>query len=275
MDNPSDPVKSEFGHALISEPVTTFLGPISKHLGDALGDVGSIVHFYSRRNLAKIFKKWAEAERSGKSLEEDEFERVMPLLPLAAQVSDDELQDRWAALFESAAIQREGYLPSFGQTLSQLTAEEAKYLDKLYSVISKPKPYVTEHRPERVPMDRSYLLRIYDPSLITGINHVERQIYKDRFSDEQIAGLARLDHAELIVEDIERLGIFEKEQVSEPDGYFQVPNMVGNYSMFDQLSGKHLPYYRRKAMTESMFTLSVYGLSFIHAVTPKKPDESS
>lgn len=69
-----------------------------------------------------------------------DFECVMPLLPAASMQSAGELQDLRAALFESAATADVDYLPSFGQTLSQLTAEEAKFLDRLWKFVTQPRP---------------------------------------------------------------------------------------------------------------------------------------
>src|ERR1700733_7922673 len=131
---------------LDSEPVRNLLSPVTKQVGLLLGDLGEILRFYSQRNLGKIFARWAE---SGRVLDVVDFEKVMPLLLLAATASDGELQNRWAFLLESAVTDTEGFLPSFGRTLSELTAEEAQFLDRLWNVVSEPNRYLSEHRPGR------------------------------------------------------------------------------------------------------------------------------
>ncbi|MGA8430398.1 MAG: hypothetical protein WB729_11300 [Candidatus Sulfotelmatobacter sp.] len=83
------------------------LSKISREIGGTLGDFGSIVRFYSHRNLEAIFTKWAESRHT--PIGSKDFEKAMPLLPLAAGVTDEELQDRWAALLESAVTTRKGF----------------------------------------------------------------------------------------------------------------------------------------------------------------------
>jgi hypothetical protein len=272
MDDPNQPISGTLLKALESEPIKNLFSPVTKHLGETLGYVADIIRFYSYQNLAKIFVKWAESERGGRSLDEDEFKRVIPLLPLAAQVSDDDLQNRWAALLESAAKGDNGFLPSFGQTLSQLTAEEAQYLDRLYTVVTTPRNhFISEYSPGRTPLERNTLIRVYDPSINTGVNPAERRVFKDSLTQEQKANYEKLDHVELVIQDLDRLGIIVEEQSSEPDDYFEIPHMVGNYSLDGfGIAGKKIPLHQSKARVRSQFSLSAYGLSFIRAVTPKK-----
>ncbi|MDR3412321.1 MAG: Abi-alpha family protein [Formivibrio sp.] len=272
MDDPNQPIAGTFLQALDSGPVKNLLSPVTKHVGETLGYVGDIIRFYSYQNLAKIFVKWAEFERGGRELEEDEFRRVMPLLPLAAQVSDDDLQNRWATLLESAAKGDEEFLPSFGQTLSQLTAEEAKFLDRLFAVVTHPKnSFLSERNRGRVPLERELLIRVYDSSINTRVNPAERRVFKDSLTQEQWTNYEKLDKAELIIQDLDRLGIIVEQNSSGPDEYFEVPHMVGNYSLEGfGIVGKKIPLHSGRTAVKSTFSLSAYGLSFIRAVTPKK-----
>jgi hypothetical protein len=125
---------------LDSDPVKNLLGPLTQNIGVALGQVGDIARFYMERNLSSIFTKWA-AQRDRGPLESEQFQRVLPLLRDAVMQSDDELQDRWASLLENIANDTDGVLPSFGQTLSQITPAEARYLDRVWEYVTAPNPY--------------------------------------------------------------------------------------------------------------------------------------
>ena len=124
--------------ALDSELVKDLLGPMAQNLGLIMGKISDIARFYAEDNLGKIFKKWA-GQRKGKPLDAAAFRRVLPLLRDAAMQSDDELQERWASLLENVATTANGVLPSFGQTLSQLTPAEARYLDRVWEHVSAPR----------------------------------------------------------------------------------------------------------------------------------------
>jgi hypothetical protein len=259
MDDPNQPIEGAFLQALESGPVKNLVNPVTKHLGETLGYIGDIVRFYSHQNLAKIFTKWAEAERGGKSLDEQEFKRVMPLLPLAAQVSDDELQDRWAALLESAARGDEGFLPSFGQTLSHLTAEEAKFAKRLHT---KACDGVSSRYfdPGLHPLgEENAIIKLYDPSIKTSY-----QVWDRPEIEEKKANYEKLAKALLIVQDLERLGILEGK--SEPESYWELPDSIGDYRLEPRVAGNRIPLESR---IEYRFTQ--YGLSFLRAVSPKKP----
>ena len=220
--------------ALNSELVKNLLGPITKELGLGLGDLGSVVRFYWQRNLLRVFEKWAEAE-SGRTIGVKDFEKITPLLLLAATASDDELQTRWAALLESAVTDTEGFLPSFGRTLSELTAEEAQYLDRLWKIASQPPQYLSEHRPGREPLSYITLVNTFDPGINTGINAAEMEAFSSKMHFDQIANYERLGHAELVIQDLERLGILTHEPVAEPDrspSHFPQPSVLQKVAQF-------------------------------------------
>lgn len=256
--------------ALLTEAGKKLITPLAEQLGLALGDLGSIYRRYQHENLGKIFTKWAESERAGKGLDAEEFKRIMPLLPLAAQVSDDDLQDRWAALLESAAKGDEGFLPSFGQTLSQLTVEEAKFLDRLLEDVSKPKTYSSQYSFLREPMDRSALIRIYDPSIEAWMNPAERRMFQGRLTKEQVENFAKVDRADLIIQDLERVGILVQEQIAEPDAYITIPHSVAGHDVDSSVAGKKIPLHRSQTVIRSLYSLSPYGLTFLQSVTPRK-----
>jgi hypothetical protein len=242
--------------ALDSEVVKNFLSPIARELGLTLGTCGEIFRFYSEVNLGKVFTKWAESRRASSSpaLNAGDFEKIMPLLLLAATASDDELQTRWAALLDSAVADTQGFLPSFGRTLSELTAEEARYLDRLWKNLSAPTGYLSAHRPGREPLSYITLLMTFDPSINTGMNAGEWKVFKDMMTDEQRANYARLGHAELVIQDLERLGILTHEPIAEPDRFLPVGD-------------KKIPFGRSQTTIRSEYSFTAYGVSFFRAVT--------
>lgn len=260
MGDPNQPIEGAFLQALESGPVKNLVNPVTKHLGETLGYIGDIVRFYSHQNLAKIFTKWAEAERGGKSLDEDEFKRVMPLLPLAAQVSDDELQDRWAALLESAAQGQPGFLPSFGHTLSQMTAEEAHLLEKIHHAVHGN----TSRDP--VALDEQSLLELFDPS-------IESFSYTSYAGTVSVSALAEGSADRLnterglsMIQDLERLGMLVKCPIKMgPGEYIDAPESMGFRYAGMKLLARRAPEHDR-----IRFQLSSYGEGFLKAVWRKK-----
>jgi hypothetical protein len=123
---------TEIAKSLDIEVIRNLLGPVTQEVGELLGDIGSIVRFYTARNLTKVFTAWSR-QRDGKPLQREEVVRVVPLLHAASLQSDEELHEQWAALLENAVTSPENTLPSFGQTLSQMTAEEARYLRDIFN----------------------------------------------------------------------------------------------------------------------------------------------
>jgi hypothetical protein len=119
-------------------------------------------------------------------------------------------------------------------------------------------------------LEHTSLIAIYDPSINTGVNPAERQIYKDILTEDQLENFAKLDRAELIIQDLERLGIIVQEKTSEPDQYFEIPRAVGGYIVDSTIAGKRVPLHRDRPVVHSRFSLSPYGLSFIRAVSPTK-----
>jgi Abortive infection alpha len=121
--------------ALKSDAGKKLLAPLAEQLGIALGDLGNIYRFYQGECLEKIFTKWAASRGDKPALNQEEWRKVMPLLQLASVQGDEELQTRWAALLEHTVTTNNGFLPSFGQTLAQLTSDEAKFLDRLFNAV--------------------------------------------------------------------------------------------------------------------------------------------
>jgi hypothetical protein len=241
---------------LNSEPVNNLLGPLTQSIGIILGQVGDIARFYADENLTRIFTKWA-TKRDGEPLNAEAFKRVLPLLRDVAMQSNDELQDRWATLLENIATATKGVLPSFGQTLSQLTPEEARYLDRVWERVSAPKVYNFGKREGRDELSFANLLDIYNPAL-RAPGPAEMYVYRSRMSPEQIAAFDEMTNFELMLHDLERLRLLEKssEYISERQHYVEV-------------NGTEIPVSREGGM-KITYSLTQYGVNFILAVRPNK-----
>jgi hypothetical protein len=113
---------------LNNEQVKNALSPVTKQVGQ------DIVELYRRAtgdNFEMIWAKLAK-KRAGKVAPTAEgFRRIVPLLQSASVQFNEILQDRWANLMDSTIDEIDGYMPSFGRPLSEMSAEEAQYLDTL------------------------------------------------------------------------------------------------------------------------------------------------
>lgn len=260
MGDANDPLTAAI-EVLKSEPATNLLSPVTKEVGEFLGTVANLARFYATKNIESIFTKWAHERGGQRALTGEDFRRVMPLLPLASMVSDDELQDRWAALMESTATD-DGSLPSFGQTLAQLTSEEVRYLDRLRKRVAPPAWQLSLNRPGRDPVSYITLVKEFDPGVDPGVNPSERKYFGDQMTDEQKANYERLVRADLVIEDLIRLGIITEIPVVEPERYLQIGN-------------KKIPTGRSRTVLRSQYSFSQYGVAFMEAVTPARDEASA
>jgi hypothetical protein len=254
MDDPNE-VLATATKLLETEPVKNLLSPVTQEVGELLGTVANCVRFYMTGNLEKICTKWARLRQSGRAIDVEEIKKVMPLLPSAAMVTDDELQEKWAILMESTATEKD-CLPSFGQTLLQLTAEEVRFLNRLWEIVSEPTGLLPRYIPT-APLSRVTLLTTFDPGIDTGVNSAEREIFKDQFTEAQKANFVRLDRAVLVIDDVVRLGIISKDMTAEPD-------------RFVQFGDRTVPVEGSKTVLRFQYSFTQYGISFMQAVTAKK-----
>jgi len=252
---PSEIVGEVVGKALDSEPVRNLLSPVTKNIGQMLGLVSDIARFYMEDNLSGIFTKWA-AKREGKPLQPEEFRRVLPLLRDAAMQTNDELQGRWASLLENVAKETEGMLPSFGGTLSQITAEEARYLDRIWQFCNSSPKCNSVKRLGRAELTHSKLIEIYKAGLHAP-NPSEMRVFRDRMSPEQVAAFEEMTNFELILHDLERLSLLEKKIQYIPDDVSRYEIAGEVYSIPSGRSGMNISY-----------ALTQYGVNFILAVQP-------
>jgi hypothetical protein len=265
MCDPIDPVvlaAKATGEAvekvLESEPVNNLLAPVTKELGLTIGEVANVFRFYVTENLKSVFKKWAQ-QRNGNSINAVEFQLVLPLLQSASLQSDEELQERWAALLESTVTHKENVLPSFGSTLSQLTAEEARYLDKLWSAVIRRNPLPNEpYRLKRNQFDFNFMQFVFDPELSEDAGKYKtKRFFKEQPSAKEIEAFGRQDKLRLMVQDLERLGIIG----SRSELHQGQSDWVEVESKEIEIPGD--------SVLHQWTSFTPYGKSFINAVKPK------
>jgi hypothetical protein len=246
----SDAVK-----VLECEPVKNLVSPSTKEIGEFLGTVANLARFYATDNLERIFKKWA-TYRNGSVLGAEEFKKVMPLLPLASMVSEDELQEKWAVLMENAATDSR-CLPSFGPTLSQLTPDEVRYLDRLWKMAA------TMNLTYKRPWAYFELINVFDPGINRWISPTEYRVFSDRLTDAEKANYKRLEQARLVVQDLIRLSIIGEREIAEPAGYLDYEGMKVPYERSSEQKIRH------------EYSFSKYGESFMRAVTREETSSSN
>jgi hypothetical protein len=128
------------------------LGPPAGELGGLLKDKVSARRY---RNLLRIAARAKEQlDVAGLSPKEVPLAIIHPLLENASLEVDDDLQKRWAALLANAAASRsEAQVPPyFVEILKQLTALEARFLDKAYDETLQP----PQHKPQMLPRPRRH-----------------------------------------------------------------------------------------------------------------------
>jgi len=246
--------------SLDSEPVRNLLGPVTTNVGNIFGLISDIGRFYTEENLAAIFTKWAK-QRKGKPLDPESFKRALPLLRDAAMQSEEELQDRWASLLENTVNGSDGVLPSFGQTLSQLTPDEARYLDKIWEFVTQPRNYLSSKRDGREELGHHSLVEIYAPHLQHAPDPAEMRVHKNRMSPEQLASYDMMTNFELILHDLERLSLIERKVAYIPGRMTYAE--VGSTEIETGLS---------EGGMVTKYALTQYGVNFIWAVRPTKSE---
>jgi abortive infection alpha-like protein len=259
MSNPGEWL-SEIAKVL-TEPINNLLSPPSKEMGDLLGTIANLCRFYATDNLAKIFEKWAEYRRGERPLNGEDFRQVMPLLPAASMVSDDELQEKWARLLESA-VNRGGHSPAFGQTLAQLSVEDVRFLDTLWAVALIP---LHTHVTPTQPLSFFRLVRAFDPGINTGVNDAEFRVYGHKWSDEQKANYEKLKRAKLTIDNVIRLGILkENRKIKESDRTIGLNDVSANRREVKIKAGD--------VKVEVEYSFNPFGVSFMEAVTGEDKD---
>jgi hypothetical protein len=246
--------------ALQSDAGKKLIGPLAEHLGLAFGQLGDVYGYYQKEMLGKIFTHWSEV-RNRKPLTEDEIKRVLPLLRLASEQTNEDLHSRWASLLENIATCVDGVLPSFGQTLSQLTPEEARYLDRIWEFVMSPSPCNSGKRQSREEISYFTLKDIYNPKL-RAPSPTEMRVYKDRMTPEQLAAFDEMTNFELMLHDFERLNLIGRQAEYWP-----------GRTRYREVAGEEIPIPSDDSGMIVKYALTQYGVNFILAVRPRRPLE--
>jgi hypothetical protein len=221
---------------LNNEQIKSIVSPTTKALGESLKELYDATIGENMREVAERLR----ARRRGKPpMTHEDFKVVIPLLQGASVQSDPTLQDRWANLMDSAIDQNESYLPSFAQTLSEMSADEAHYLDRLWAFFSQPLDINTGLPFAMWPVERWKLMEVYDPKFRINFGHAEYWLHKDKMGDADKATYAKLNHIELVIGDLIRLGIISPAE-----------STMGS-----------------KTASKGEYALTHYGVSFIRAVS--------
>lgn len=251
------------GKVLDSKPVENLLAPITNELGLALGDIGSVFRFYASENLKKIFTKWA-LQRQGRPLDIQDVPRVLPLLQSASLESDDELQDRWAALLESSVSIPGSVLPSFGATLSQMTADEARFVDRLWTAVIAPRFPSMPNRSGDDTFGYTEMAEAFEPGFLRSVP--PRYIWNNpnvTLPTEQLEAIEKQERLDLMIQDLCRLGILGTNSELKPSK---------KQTLRFQQYAVELPTSDPQLDESICFT--PYGRSFIRAVTSCEPGRS-
>jgi hypothetical protein len=116
----------------INDLIQKLAGPAAEEIGLTLRDS---VRVYRFRRQLRLFKRVQEMLADANVKPQPVEPRVLlPVADYASVESNDELQDKWAALLANAANPggRPLLLPSFIETLKQLSPTEASMLDQAY-----------------------------------------------------------------------------------------------------------------------------------------------
>ncbi len=112
-----------------AELLERIAGPAAEEFGLTLKDHVRVFRFKRRLRLLEQLKKMVAGSRIEPS--HVPFNVLLPIIENASIEESDQLQDKWAAMLATAAIQR-GVHPSFPEILKQLNESDVLYLDATY-----------------------------------------------------------------------------------------------------------------------------------------------
>jgi hypothetical protein len=255
MIDPTDPLTDLAVKAMDTEPIKNFLSPVTAEVGQMMGLVANVARFYMTDNLGRVFTKW-RLQREGRTIEDADIRKVMPLLPLAGMVEEDGLQFKWALLLETASVGNANSA-AFGQMLSQITPEEARFCDRLWLALNEPNA-ANLRLSERRPITRAEMFDIADPGLNSNLDrpYYEHLGELGELTEHQQDHLARHENADFMIHNLTRVGLLERNVIDKP----------GEYLRYDRYKIPTVPTFRETVVT---FSLTRFGASFIRAVSPQ------
>ncbi len=247
--------------ASMTEAGKKLVTPLAEKLGLALGDLAGIYHFYQNDNLGRIFTKWGESRKDKPPLTDQDIRKVLPLIPMASVQSDDDLQARWAALLESSVSAPRNTLPSFGLTLSQLTADEARFLDRLWTAVLAPRPTDVETRSGNETFDYKLMAEAFEPDFLDSLPHWSlRRNQNYTLTADQLEAVDKEARLDLMIQDLMRLGILNTSSELKPS-----KKQVVRFQQY----AVELPTSDPELDEHTYFT--PYGRNFIRAVSISLP----
>jgi|ERR1700723_787754 len=118
----------------VKDLVQKVAGPAAEEIGLTLRDHVRQFRFKGEIHLWTRTKEMLE--EAGISPKHVPLKLLFPLIQNATLEEDESLQDKWAALLANSCKEGNEILPSFPETLKQITPTEAKFLDRAYDEIS-------------------------------------------------------------------------------------------------------------------------------------------
>lgn len=175
---------------------------LNRICGPTVDELGQVVRQWSAPKLRNLFNVAAKAQESLDTANIEPQQVKMTLLQpiiINSSLEDDEtLQERWAALLANAASGASDtpVLNSFPDILRQLSAIEARLLDRMYK-----KAEVSGDAVSSYLLSQAVLTwKIAFCEVLTGRNSVEGELHRPELSEQ----------LEVVLDNLERLGIMAR-----------------------------------------------------------------
>ena len=199
--------KLEDGTGEVLSVVAKFAGPVAEELGQLVRDQ---VRYFRAKNLLNIFKKTKQLlADAGIEPQPVPPRLLLPAIEAASGEDDELLQDRWANLLVNAASPGAAHvLPSFVETLKQMTPEEAVVLDKLHRIAVDTERFFGPKA--RAMYDRGIAVGTFN--IISG----KIAIGAPTKSETDAERTLRRESEALVIDDLVRLGLLDRIQYQGP-----------------------------------------------------------
>jgi hypothetical protein len=136
------PMSNDFSETVnkAADLVHRLAGPVCDDIGAMISDK---MKPYRAKNLVNTLRKTEQILRDAGLPANAVPTRLMFPIAEASSIEDnDTLQDMWAGLLATASQETDSVSPSFIETLKQMTPDEARYIDKVYTDRTNPKHIV-------------------------------------------------------------------------------------------------------------------------------------
>jgi abortive infection alpha-like protein len=123
--------------APVGDVIKRIAGPLADEIGESLA---LLARPYRIALSVKMFKKTQRTlKEAGLPAQPVPPRLFLPMLEAASIENDEDLHTKWSALLANAASSPEKVHPSFIEILKQLTPDDARLLDKLYTATNDQK----------------------------------------------------------------------------------------------------------------------------------------